>query len=96
MAWGGAGVGRAVVGVVELLLGLEDGPVVVVEGLLELLVGVDQTLHGVVVWRGVFAGHVGLDAARCARTPVGKFLDEVVGEDFGGRGACDDLLEEPG
>lgn len=80
----------------ELFLGLQDGAAVVVEGLLQLLVGVDQAFHGVVVGARILGGHVGLDALCCAGAALGEFFDEVVGEDLGGGGAGDDLLEELG
>ena len=80
----------------KLLLGAQHRALVVVERLLQLLVGVDQALHRVVVGRRVRRWHVPLDAARRARAPVRKLLDQVIGEDLLRRGAGDDLLEELG
>lgn len=67
-----------------------------VKRLLQLLVGVDQALHRVVVGGGVRGGHVLLDTARGTRAPVRELFDQVVGKDFMGWRAGDYLLEKFG
>jgi hypothetical protein len=45
---------------------------------LKLAIGVNQTLHGVIVRSWIFGLHVSLYATRRAVTSIGKFADEFV------------------
>jgi hypothetical protein len=48
------------------------------------------------VWRWVVNSHVALNAAGSALTAVGKFSDQVVGEDLCRRSGYDDLDQQLG
>lgn len=91
--------GRARVGALteaKVFARVEDSTLMLVEGRLQLLVCVDEVLHGLVVWSGVLRRHVALDATGSALAAVGKLLDQVIVEHLGRRGVHDDLLEKFG
>lgn len=67
-----------------------------VEGGLQLLVGVNEALHGLIVRARVAGDHVSLYASRGAQTAVGKLLYQVIVEYLGVGRVHDDLLQELG
>lgn len=60
----------------------------------QLLVDLDQSLEGVVIWCWAVAVDESLHAPLCCLTALGKFLDEVATDDFFLRGALYQLKKD--
>ncbi len=67
-----------------------------VQSLLQLLVGVDEVLHRLVVRAWVLRRHVALYAPRRADAAIRELLDQVVLQHLGGRRRGYQLLQQLG
>ena len=80
----------------KLLSGVQYGSLVLIKRLLQLLVGVDQAFHRLVVWCRILRCHIPLDAPGRTETAIGEFLDEVGLQNLGRRRRSDNLFQKLG
>lgn len=73
---------------------MKNGALVFRRSQRQLLIGLDESEHGVVVWRRVVARDVPLDAALGRRAALCKFLDQLIAYELVRRRGLHQLEEQ--